>query len=184
MLVEIGRLRELTGLGLKITLSTTSRWSFGMSFASTDFPPPGRSMMPLPDSPGTTAVGSENASPEPRLFLAMILTRRRLAASACTTLYVFAVFPVALHAFPSPSQRSQPYEYVIGSSPTHLPVLAVSVAPTTAVPLIVGAEEFAGFPPSVVTTDVAAEVPVDFPCLLLADTRKRMRSPRSCCVTM
>ena len=68
---------------------------------------------------------------------------------------------------------------MIGWSPTHLPVAAVSVEPTSALPEIEGGVELAGFPPSVVTTEVAAEVDCVDPCLLLAFTRKRRRKPRS-----
>ena len=87
--------------------------------------------------------------------------------------------PVVLQALPSPSQRSHLYENVIGWSPTQVPVAAVRVDPTNALPEIVGGAEFAGFPSSVVTTEVAADVDCPEPCLLLAFTRKRRRKPRS-----
>jgi hypothetical protein len=60
-----------------------------------------------------------------------------------------------------------------------VPVAAVSVDPTRALPEIDGAEEFAGFPPSVATMDVAADVEVVLPCLFDAWTRNRRRKPRS-----
>lgn len=71
----------------------------------------------------------------------------------------------------------------MGWSPTHVPVAAVRLEPIKALPEMVGADAFAGLPPSVVTTDVAAEVAVVLPCLLLAVTRNRSRKPRSCCET-
>lgn len=49
-----------------------------------------------------------------------------------------------------------------------------------ALPEMVGGAEFADLPPSVVTTDVAVDVEVVLPCLLLAVTRMRRRKPRSC----
>src|SRR5581483_5559856 len=47
-------------------------------------------------------------------------------------------------AFPLPSQTIHWYWNVIGAEPVHVPGLAVTVAPTSALPLTVGGELFAG----------------------------------------
>ena len=68
---------------------------------------------------------------------------------------------------------------MIGWSPTHDPFEPVSVEPTSGLPAIVGAEELAGTPLSVVTTEVAVDVAVVVPPFVVASTRKRARNPRS-----
>ena len=50
----------------------------------------------------------------------------------------FVAPPMFLQALPFLSQRCHWYWYVIGWSPTHVPVVEESVEPTEAVPEIVG----------------------------------------------
>ena len=73
---------------------------------------------------------------------------------------------------------------MIGASPTHAPGAPTSLDPTTGLPEIVGADELAGLPPGVATTDVAALVASVVPPLLLAETRTRMRLPMSADTTV
>ena len=97
----------MTGFGENVTWSTTRRWSFGTSFASTDFSPFGSVMIPLFGLPCTTSVAVENASELPRLFLATTLRRSVFPASLSTGVYSdFVLPPIGLHALPAGSQRS------------------------------------------------------------------------------
>ena len=68
---------------------------------------------------------------------------------------------------------------MIGASPTHVPGVLPSCEPTIGLPEIVGGEELAGLPLSVLTTDVAALVAWPFPPFELAVTRTRIRLPTS-----
>jgi hypothetical protein len=80
----IGTLLDVTGFGLKTTLSTVRRSPVGpTSLTLTAFPPP-----PPPPPPPllvTTAVVSERPEDDPALFLAVTLTRRRLPTSGAPT---------------------------------------------------------------------------------------------------
>ena len=77
------------------------------------------------------------------------------------------------------SQRCHLYEYVIGWSPVQVPVVVLSVSPTSVLPLITGGKFDAGLSSGCTTTDVAADVAVVEPALFFALTRKRMRLPWS-----
>jgi hypothetical protein len=68
---------------------------------------------------------------------------------------------------------------VIGSAPVHVPLLAVSVWPTCAVPLMVGFAVFCGPAVAETTTAVASEVAVCIPSAFLAETTTRSLWPTS-----
>ena len=98
---------EVTGFGENVTWSTTRRWSFGTSLASTDFSPFGSVITPLFGLSCTGPVAVENASALPRLFLATTLRRSVFPTSLSTGVYSDFVLPlIGLHALPAGSQRS------------------------------------------------------------------------------
>src|SRR6516165_386885 len=99
--------------------------------------------------------------------------------SAATTTYVVPVAPNIAQLLPATSQRSQSYEKFVRYSLAHVPLLAVSVCPTCAVPVIVGSPVLVGPAPAPVTTEVAFEVAVPFPSLLKALTWRRTVKPTS-----
>lgn len=95
-----------------------------------------------------------------------------MSKSACFTVYDAAVAPsIDLQAFPALSQRSHRYEYVIGGSPVHVPVVVFSVSPTRALPEITGGTFDAGLSSGSATTDVGADVAVVEPPPVVALTR-------------
>ena len=67
------------------------------------------------------------------------MTRIVEPASAEVCVYVAETAPeIGLQFPPELAQRAQPYEWVIGVEPDHVPVDAASVCPTVAVPEIDG----------------------------------------------
>ena len=76
---------DVSGLGLNWTWSTTSRSFAGTVFASTDFSPFGRVIVPSEGLAWTTSVALEKASALPRLLRATTLSLTVRPASASTT---------------------------------------------------------------------------------------------------
>ena len=86
----------------------------------------------------TTLVAADGTVLSPLAFLAVTSTRSVRPASASTRVYVVVVAPLmSAHCAPDVSHRVHWYVYVI-PVPVHVPWLAVSVWPTTALPLIAG----------------------------------------------
>lgn len=113
---------------------------------------------------------AEVACPEPAALLAVTTTRSVWAASALAASYVWAVAPaIAAHEAPFVAQRSHAYVYVIGAEPDQVPVVAVSVDPTLAVPVICGAAVFCGAV-TAVTVAVCVDSAVAVPDALCAVT--------------
>jgi hypothetical protein len=124
----------------------------------------------------TTPVCAEVADAEPAAFVAVTTIRSVLPASADTSVYVLLVAPLMLaHEAPALSQRRHWYAYDVGA-PLQLPVEAVSVWPTTVLPLIVGSAVFVG---GATTAGVGLEVATDEPLLLEAVTLTRRAWPTS-----
>ena len=92
----------------------------------------------------TTAVGTVVKPVAPSAFRAVTRTRSVLSTSTFFSTYVFSVAPPMLAQLPpSLSQRRQSYVNEVGV-PVHVPLLAVRVWPSSAVPEIVGGDWFAG----------------------------------------
>jgi hypothetical protein len=88
----------------------------------------------------TAAVCADVAAVEPFRFEAVTITRKVLPASAVETVFADAVAPlIALQVPPAESQRSHWYAN-FKDFPCHVPVLAVRVLATTALPLIDGGD--------------------------------------------
>src|SRR5262249_60768764 len=76
---------------------------------------------------------------------AITLTRTVLPSSPDRTVYVLSVSPpMLLHASPLAPQISHWYWKLNGLEPFQVPGLAVSLLPTTGLPVIVGAVSFVG----------------------------------------
>jgi hypothetical protein len=126
----------------------------------------------------TRAVWPDTAVAEPPAFVAVTATRSVNPASPLATAYDAAVAPLmAAHDAPELSQRRHWYAYEL-TPPLQLPVLALSVWPTTALPLIVGSAVFAGEVP-VATTPVWADVADVEPATFVAVTTTRIVAPAS-----
>jgi hypothetical protein len=85
----------------------------------------------------TTAVCADVAAAEPFLFDAVTITRRVYPTSAVDSSLVEVVALIAPQFAPFESHRSHRYAY-LSAFPVHLPVVAVSVFGTMAVPLTEG----------------------------------------------
>jgi hypothetical protein len=95
--------------------------------------------------PATVPVGSEVSVEEPSLFFAVTRTRIRRPSSADVSLNVLLDAPLIERQFPPPPpQRRHWYSKVMGVDPDQLPVDALSVCPTAAVPEIVGGDVLVG----------------------------------------
>jgi hypothetical protein len=130
--------------------------------------------------PGTAAVAAEEADADPTEFVAVTATTSVEPASADATRYVVAVAPpMFTHEAPDPSQRRHWYAYAIGCVPVHVPATAVSVWPTSGVPLIVGGAVFVGGWGALETITVGSEVEVAEPDTLVAVTLMRSVKPTS-----
>src|SRR5262245_5970390 len=119
----IGSTRLVTGFGENRTCDTTRRSPAACS-ELTDSEPP---VLPPPPLllPPTVDVGFEIADVEPRSFRAVTRTRSVRPVSASRTTYsVSFALGISLQLSPWALQRSQTYEYVIGSSPAHSPRFA------------------------------------------------------------
>ena len=87
--------------------------------------------------------------------------------SACRTAYWLSFAPVmALQLFPVASHRLHWYENEIGVVPLHVPLVAVSVCPTCAVPVTVGEFTFVGF--TVIAADPLRNDPKSAPIAIAA----------------
>jgi hypothetical protein len=97
-----------------------------------------------PDFASTTSLGSDGAPVLPSALPAVTTTRTAWPTSPVTSVYVFSVAPV-MSPQPAPAllQRCHWYVNVVGL-PDQVPFDAVSVEPSRAVPLIVGAAVFVG----------------------------------------
>jgi hypothetical protein len=94
-------------------------------------------------------VAFDAALAEPSPFVAVTRTRIRASTSAAATMYLEVVAPpMAAQSEPSglPPSRGQRshWKAKLDGSPVHDPVLAVSVAPTDADPVMRGSAVFAG----------------------------------------
>ena len=95
-------------------------------------------------APPTAAVCADVAAVEPFRFEAVTITRRVLPTSAVESVFVDVVAPLlALQFAPAESHRSHWYAN-FKDFPCHVPVLAVRVVATTALPLIEGSVWSAG----------------------------------------
>src|SRR5919201_3786329 len=93
----------------------------------------------------TTLVGADVAEVAPAVLRAVTRTRTVLPSSAVVRTYVFPVAPLMFEQLPPVrSQRRHWYENVSGCCPVHVPLFAVSVAPTCGVPLMVGGAVLCG----------------------------------------
>src|SRR2546421_3482644 len=93
----------------------------------------------------TAVVGELLAVAFPAELVPVTWTRTVPATSAEVSAYVEAVAPEMSEQFaPAASQRCHWYVKLIGALPVQVPLAAVSVCPSWAVPLIVGATVFAG----------------------------------------
>src|ERR1044071_4111746 len=105
----IGTFLDVTGFGLKTTLSTTSRSPAGPTSATgTEFPPP------PPPALWTTFVVLDSPDAWPALFLASTLTRSRLPTSAFATVYTAPFEPLPWQPVSSALQTCQLIVKVIG----------------------------------------------------------------------
>src|SRR5687768_627377 len=85
-----------------------------------------------------TGVGAEAAEVTPSALRAKTRARSVLPASTSRSVYVREVAPpIAAQLLPSSAQRLHWYVKLVGL-PVHVPVLVVSVLPTSGVPEIVG----------------------------------------------
>jgi hypothetical protein len=92
----------------------------------------------------TDAVGADDADCDPFAFEAVTTTRRVVPTSAETGAYVQLVAPeIEAQLPPDVLQRCHRYAY-LSPVPVQVPVLAVSVLPTTALPLIDGGVRLTG----------------------------------------
>jgi hypothetical protein len=125
----------------------------------------------------TTAVGAEFRDAAPAEFVAVTRTTSVEPTSAVTTAYVAPVAP-AISTQPAPleSHRSHRYAYD-GAVPDQVPDEPVSVSPSRAVPVTVGAVEFTGG--AAATTGVAPDVAVLDPAAFEAITATRKVAPTS-----
>src|SRR5579885_2055553 len=96
----------------------------------------------------TTAVGTDVEVAEPALFVAFSRTRSVFPTSTCFSAYVEPVAPEMLEQLPPFwSQRRHWNDVEVGLL-LHVPPCAVSVLPSTGVPLIVGGLWFDGGDPA------------------------------------
>src|ERR1700682_4497306 len=95
-------------------------------------------------------VRSESAVVEPNLFDAFTWTRSSWAVSVVRTPYVFPFAPaMSTQLFPFTSHCCHWYENVL--TPVQVPLLAVSVLPTTGTPEMLGRAVFFGVPRAATT---------------------------------
>jgi hypothetical protein len=173
----IGWLRLVTGLGEKTTCETISRAVDGTVDAGIETSPLGSRIAPDPSGSVTTGDSPERSVVDPAEFLAVMLKRIFLPASAETSRYVDPVAPlIDRHAPPCALQRSHRYENVIGCEPLQEPGSAVRTDPTTALPRTAGSDVFTGPP---VTTFVAFDAAVREPSAFVAVTRTLILDPTS-----
>ena len=115
---------------------------------------------------------------EPPVFVAVTLTETKVSSSAGTVVYVEEVAPPML----APS-RVHWYANECAPAPpmcAHVPGVAVSTEPGSALPEIVGATEFVGGGSTGVT---AFELADAAPCAFVAVTLQRMDWPSSASVS-
>jgi hypothetical protein len=110
-------------------------------------------------TPVTTAVALDVAGVEPAAFAAVTTTRSVEPTSAGPTAYVAEVWPETFVQFaPVLSQRRHWYVYVNGGVPDHVPVVAESVCPSCAVPVIAGSAVLLGVAAPTVAVGLDADV--------------------------
>ncbi len=103
----------------------------------------------------TRAVGADCAFAEPSPLVAVTSTRSVEPTSPALTTWVWDVSPIGAQEPPPASHRCHANAYEMVGVPVHEPVVAVSVSPETAVPVIVGGSELDG------TAAELASAPVD-----------------------
>ncbi len=125
----------------------------------------------------TTAVGFDVAEAFPAAFVAVTTTFSVLPTSADATTRDEAVAP-AMFVQPVPAvvQRRQRKAYVIGAVPLHVPLVAVRVLPTCAVPLIVGSAVLLGGV-AAITNGAALADPANADASRTATSAVRARRP-------
>src|SRR5581483_8175093 len=159
--------------------STVRRAGGVTSATGTGCVPGGQPPSPL----ATTAVGADVAVVDPLAFVAVTRTRRVWPTSALTTTYVPADAPgMSVHAPPNRSQRRHWNEKVIVPGPVHVPGLAVSVCPSSGVPVTKGGFVLLGAAGA--ATAVGAEAAVPVPSALVASTTTRTVLPTSADVSV
>src|SRR6476469_9242767 len=129
----------------------------------------------------TAAVGTDVALRVPSEFLALTTIRSVLPTSTAFSVYVLSFAPpMLLQLPPSPSHLLHWYDYVIGSVPVHVPLLAVRVCPSVVVPEMVGGAVLFGTAvdaacPGPVTSPVATTAIADTTATGIASNFRRRR---------
>ena len=128
----------------------------------------------------TTPVCNDVTDALPDAFVPVSTTRMVAPASPLASTYVVAVAPeISAQLLPAASQRCHWCVSVGAGFPLHVPAFAVSVWPTTAVPLIVGSTVFDGATGASATVVVCVDVAEALPALFVPVTTTLIVAPMS-----